>query len=247
MNFITIPVFWVFFILFSQTSGEPAVTEEVSPQETRQHQDEDSIIKSATKVPLLNIETPDQNDVPEFIKKQIEMAPEHKLASEFQGGQQAAPGVILNPGAGVASPPSGLNTGEPQSDLESAKADIANLQHLQMKKGTESDGSEVEKLQGSGGSKAGKSEEEIEAMKEEKEANKLITSKDEDITKIQDRPEVIGLGSNGLTQKVDSKMLNLQTGNLATPGFDQTGSPLMQKVPSNDENAEIINGIHEGK
>ncbi|XP_066923323.1 titin homolog isoform X2 [Clytia hemisphaerica] len=226
-------------------ADEPALTEEVSPQETHQHHNEDSLIKSATKVPLLNIDTPDQNDVPDFIKKQIEMAPEHKLSSEFQSGQQAAPGVILNPGAGVASPSSGLNTGEPQSDIESAKADIANLKHLQMKKGTESGGSEVENLQNGGGSKAGKSEEELEAMKEEKEANKMITSKDEDITKLQDRPEVIGLGNNGLTRKVDSKMLNLQTGNLATPGFDQGGSPLMRKMSSNDENTEIINGIHE--
>ena len=212
-----------------QPEPEPEPELESEPRQTQQQQ---NTIPGAQEVPLLNIETPDQNGVPEFLKNEMNKVPEQKLSSEFGSQRQPSQTMMMSPSSTSSSqrnepPSSDIAAGS--TDIENAKNDIMNLQG-------KSKGSKANSMN---------SDEESEAQKEEKEANKLISNKEQETTpKIQDRPDIIGLGSNGMPSSVDKNAINMQTGNVAsTPengvGIDQAQSLMMDHLGDMDK-------IHEG-
>ena len=218
------------------------------------------------EVPQLNIETPDRSDLPEFLKKQIKdvETPEQKLSQEF-ASQQASPTMFMpSPSASSSSAvtPSAALQGNslqdfgntpPSSDIPTGSTDIENAKNdvlMMGAGGVEGLPPTDRKKTSKGSSKSINSAEETEAMKEEREANKLIESKDEVgvQSKIQDRPDIIGLGGNGMTAPVDKDALNMQTGNMASPAqessneiMDQTQDLMMEHLRGD------MDKIHEGK
>ena len=195
-------------------------------------------VSGAQEVPLLNIETPDQNSVPELMKNQMNEVSERKLSSEFINPQPTSSNMMAGPSqhspisqSQITEPPSNDIPAD-GSDIQNAKNDIMNL---------------LQKNKGSAKNSPVYSDEEAEALKEEKEANRLINSKEEELTpKIQDRPDIIGLGSNGMPSSVDKNTMNLQTGNLASSPESGMNIDQQQQTFSTDHLRDV-DKIHEGE
>lgn len=215
-------------------------TQSLAQQPAVEQNQQQSKISGAQDVPLLNIETPEQNNVPEFSKNQMNEVSEEKLSSEFASSQQPSTSMMTEPSSpSRPSVVSQLQTNEPPSsdipagstDIQNAKNDIMNLQ---------------QKSKGSLKASSMNNDEESEALKEENEANKLITNKEPEITqKIQDRPDIIGLGRNGMPSSLDKNTINLQTGNIASS--PESGMNINQQQSFTMDHFQNMDKIHEGE
>ena len=222
-----------------QQDGQSSPEQQSTVEQKQQQQD---TISGAQEVPLLNIETPDQNGVSEFLKNQINEASEQKMSSEIASSQQASSSSMMaepsQPSQSSSMSPSETNEQPPSSDIPAGSTDIQNAKNDIMN---------LQQKNPKGSSKASSvnSDEEAEALKEEKEANKLISSKEQESTpKIQDRPDIIGLGSNGMPSSVDKNTMNLQTGNIASS--PENGMNIDQQQSFNMDHLRDMDKIHEG-
>jgi len=205
------------------------------------------------EVPLLNIETPDINGVPQFLKKQMDAEiPKNQMMVPSQQQFESQPTSNILNGAPASPPevPLADTLGNPEqttnsftgpdagpgisADVARAKGDLESIAGKESKPEREA---------------AAGNAEQTEALREEKEANNLINSKQENF-KMEDRPDVIGMGDNGISRSVDKNLMNMQSGNVASQEDDvnnmDPSSAQMNRQHFTNRSPEV-DRMHEGK